>query len=503
MPGPVRPAEANVSATSTPHHGLQIGGQEVPGQRGEKATLLNPANNEPLATTAVGGRDDAKHAVEVAQKAFRESGWADTDGAQRARVLFRLGQLLSERVDEFSKLETMNQGKPLRESKADVLFAARTLEYMAGLADKVQGDSIPVPGERFDLTVREPIGVTVHISPWNYPLQLSVRSLAPALAAGNTAILKPASLTPLTGLAFARLAKEAGLPDGVLNVLVGPGREVGETLVQDPRVASVSFTGSLEVGRRIMELAASHVIPVTLELGGKSPNIVFPDADLDRAAKGVLYGIFLNAGQMCWAGSRLIVHRSIQEPFVAKVAELARKLRLGPGWEKDVDMGPLVSVDQQERVLGYVEKGKSEGAKLVTGGEKPKAGGLEKGNFVEPTIFTDAAPSMTIAKEEIFGPVLTTFAFDTFEEAMTLANDSVYGLFSGVWTKDLTTAHRAARSIQAGMVSVNEYPVTFPQTPFGGYKQSGIGWEQGVHALDFYTRTKNINIFFGAPRPKK
>lgn len=491
-----------MSSTELPkHYELFIGGREVPSSKGDKTTLLNPANREVLATAAVGGAEEARQAVEEAERAFR-SGWAETDGAHRARVLFRLGQLLTERAEEFSRLETLNQGKPLRESKADVLFAARTLEYMAGLADKVQGDSIPVPGERMDYTVREPIGVTVHIAPWNYPLQLSVRSLAPALAAGNTAVLKPATLTPLTALAFARLAKEAGLPDGVLNVLVGPGREVGETLVEDPRVASVSFTGSLEVGKRIMELASRHVRPVTLELGGKSPNIVFADADLERAARGVLYGIFLNAGQMCWAGSRLIVQRSVQEAFLGKLTELARKLKIGPGWEPGVEMGPLVSEDQMERVLGYVEKGQSEGARLVTGGHRAVAPGLEKGNFVEPTIFADARSDMAISREEIFGPVLTSLAFETFEEAMALANDSTYGLFSGVWTKDLATAHRAARHIQAGMVSVNEYPVTFPQTPFGGYKQSGIGWEQGIHALDFYTRTKNVNVFFGAPRKK-
>lgn len=487
---------------STKHYGMFVGGQEVPDSGAERATVLNPATNEPLATTSLGGKEDARHAVEVALKAFQSSGWADADGAHRARVLFKLGQLLAERVDEFSRLETMNQGKPLRESKADVLFAARTLEYMAGLADKVQGDSIPVPGERLDFTVKEPIGVTVHISPWNYPLQLSVRSLAPALAAGNTAVLKPATLTPLTSLAFARLAKEAGLPDGVLNVVVGPGREVGETLVEDPRIASVSFTGSSDVGRRIMELASRHVVPVTLELGGKSPNIVFADADLDRAAKGVLYGIFLNAGQMCWAGSRLIVQRSVEEAFLGKLVELARKLKLGPGYEPGVDMGPVVSKEQMDRVLGYVEKGKQEGAKLLTGGERATGDGLKKGNFVEPTIFSGADPEMTIAREEIFGPVLTTLAFDTFEEAIVLANATTYGLFSGVWTKDLTLAHRAARQIQAGMVSVNEYPITFPQTPFGGYKQSGIGWEQGIHALDFYTRTKNVNVFFGGSKKK-
>lgn len=492
-----------MSASETSkHYELFIGGKEVASSAGEKITLLNPATNEPLATATLGGREDARHAIEVAEQAFRSSGWADADGAHRARVLFKLGQLLTERAEEFSRLETLNQGKPLRESKADVLFAARTLEYMAGLADKVQGDAIPVPGERLDYTVREPIGVTLHIAPWNYPLQLSVRSLAPALAAGNTAVLKPATLTPLTALAFARLAKEAGLPDGVLNVVIAPGREVGESMVQDPRVASVSFTGSSEVGKRIMELASKNVVPVTLELGGKSPNVVFADADLDRAARGVLYGIFLNAGQMCWAGSRLIVQRSVQETFLAKLTELARKLKLGPGSEPGVEMGPLVSKDQMDRVLGYVEKGRSEGAKLVTGGSRATSAGLDKGNFVEPTIFSETKPDMTIAREEIFGPVLTTFAFDSFEQAMELANDTTYGLFSGVWTKDLTTAHKAARNIQAGMVSVNEYPVTFPQTPFGGYKQSGIGLEQGVHALDFYTRTKNVNVFFGAPRKK-
>ncbi len=489
---------AATSSGEMEHHDLYIGGKEVPSHDGTRITLRNPANNAPLASVAKGGREDARQAVEVAVRAFRETDWAGGDGAQRARTLLRLANLFAQRVDEFARLETMNQGKPLREARGDMLFAARTLEYMAGLADKMEGSTIPVPGDRIDYTLREPLGVTVHIAPWNYPLQLAIRSLAPALAAGNACVLKPASLTPLTALAFAKLAREAGVPDGILNVVVGSGAEVGEALVTDPRVASVSFTGSLEVGRRIMELASRHVIPVTLELGGKSPNVVFPDADLDRAAKGVVFGIFQNAGQMCWAGSRLLVHRSIQDTFLEKVTALARARRLGPGWEAGVEMGPLVSSEQVERVLGYVETGQAEGARLVTGGRRPAAPELAPGNFLEPTIFRDVAPEMRIAQEEIFGPVLAVLPFENFDEAMALANASSYGLYAGVWTRDLGTAHRAARALEAGMVSVNEYPVTFPQTPFGGYKQSGIGVEQGRRAWEFYTRVKNVSMFLAS-----
>jgi aldehyde dehydrogenase (NAD+) len=490
-----------MASTREGPRGMFLDGQELTTGEREHRTLLDPATGRPLATVSEGTRDDARAAVESALRAFETSGWPAPDGQRRGQVLGRIAQTLAQRWEEFARLETLNQGKPLRESKGDVLYAARTLEYYAGLADKVQGETIPVPGDRLDYTLREPLGVTVHIAPWNYPLQLAVRSLAPALAAGNAAVLKPASWTPLTALAFAKLATESGLPPGLLNVVPGPGREVGEALVTDRRVASVSFTGSPAVGRRIGELAASRVVPVTLELGGKGPNIVFSDADLERAARGVSFGIFLNAGQMCWAGSRLLVQEEVKERLLARVKELALKLKLGPGLEPGVEMGPLVTREHRAVVEGYVAKGVEEGAVPLVGGPGAAVpAGLEEGSFLPPTIFDAVSPGMTVAREEIFGPVLCALSFRTPDEALALANDSDYGLLAGVWTRDLSVAHRMARGLQAGMVSVNEYPVTFPQTPFGGYKQSGLGFEQGARALEFYTRQKNVNVNFSPPR---
>ncbi|MGI0133234.1 MAG: aldehyde dehydrogenase family protein, partial [Thermoplasmata archaeon] len=376
-------------------------------------------------------------------------------------------------------------------------------EYVAGLADKIEGSTIPVPGPRVDYTVREPLGVTVHIAPWNYPLLLAMRSVAPALAAGNSVVLKPASLTPLTALRFARLAAEAGLPDGLLNVVVGSGTEVGEALVDDPRCRSVSFTGSGEVGRRIAEIASRRVVPMTLELGGKSPVVVFPDADLDRAAKGIAFGVFGNAGQMCWAGSRLIVHETLHDALVTKVAAIANGLRLGPGTRENIDMGPLVSREQVDRVLGFVREATDSGATAVTGGRKVDSEDLAPGNFVAPTVLTGVESDQRVVREEVFGPVLSVLPFDTIDRAVELANATRYGLFAAVWTKDLLTAHTAARRLEAGMVCINESPNTFPQTPFGGYKESGIGFEQGQDAVLAYTRRKNILINLGASRPKK
>ncbi len=483
---------------------LQIGGSAVPPGTGEHRPVLDPATNRPVAEVAAGGADDARHAMEVAERAFRESGWGGDDGAKRARALRRLADRVEAAMDELARLETLSVGKTLKESKGDIGFVVRTLEYVSGLADKLEGESIPVPGSRLDYTLREPLGVTVHIAPWNYPLVLAVRSVAPALAAGNAVVLKPATLTPLTALRFAELAKEAGVPDGILNVVCGPGAAVGEALVDDPRCRSVSFTGSSEVGIGIARRAAPRLLPVSLELGGKSPVLVLPDADLDRAARGIGFGIFGNAGQMCWAGSRLVVHRSVHAPLLERLRTSAEALRVGPGLAPESEMGPLVSSGQLESVLGYIESARSEGATVAAGGVRPTDASLAGGNFLRPTILDGAAPKMKAVREEIFGPVLSVLPYDDLEEGIRLANDTRYGLFASVWTKELGAAHAVAARLEAGIVTVNEAPVTFPQTPFGGYKDSGLGFEQGSDVVRAYTRRKNVLVQLGGGgRPKR
>jgi aldehyde dehydrogenase (NAD+) len=486
-----------MAATLEASFDLVIGGKEQPGSTGERGTLLDPATNEPLARAAVGSRDDARAAMEAAERAFRESNWAADDGARRAKALWKLATLLEANTDSFARLETLNQGKPLREARVDIGYVVRTFEYFAGLADKVQGETIPVPGSRLDYTVHEPLGVTVHIAPWNYPLLLAMRSVAPALAAGNAVVLKPASLTPLTAVALARLAKDAGIPDGILNVVLGSGAEVGEALVLDARCRSVTFTGSGEVGGRLALLAASHLVPLTLELGGKGPVIVLPDADVDRAAKAIGYGIFGNAGQMCWAASRLLVHESVREPLVEKVRAIADRMKLGPGVQDGVEMGPLVSREQAAHVLEYVEDARTSGGQVIAGGSRPSDAALQAGNFVRPTVLADVPPTSRAVREEIFGPVLCVASFHDVDEAVRLANDTPYGLLAALWTRDLGSAHSVARRLESGMVVVNEAPTSFPQTPFAGVKGSGLGFEQGVRALEPFTRRKNVLLHLG------
>jgi len=482
--------------------GLVIGGVESNGTNGATEELLDPSTNRPFARVAVGAVDDARYAMQVAQAAFDAGEWAGGDGAKRAKALLRLAHLLDEQQEAFAALETRNMGKTLRESRVDVGFVVRTLEYVAGLADKVEGATIPVPGARFNYTVREPLGVTVHIAPWNYPLLLAMRSVAPALAAGNTVVLKPASLTPLTAVRFARLAGEAGLPNGVLNVVPGPGGRLGEALVRDPRCRSVSFTGSSEVGHRIAALAAERLIPATLELGGKSPVVVLPDADVERAARGIALGIFGNAGQMCWAGSRLIVHETLRSALLEKLRAIAEAMRLGPGTEDGVEMGPLVSREQEQRVLDYVRAARDDGGQVVTGGAKATGPSLADGNFVRPTVVADVPATSKAVREEIFGPVLSVFAYREPDEAVRLANETPFGLFAALWTRDLASAHHLARRLEAGMVVVNEPPLTFPQTPFGGFKESGLGNEQGLGVVASYTRTKNVLVNVAVPKRK-
>lgn len=475
-------------------HKLFIGGKWAEPSTGAYVNDLDPATNQPIAEVASAGAEDAKAAVEAAEAAFENPEWRGMDPSKRGRLLNQLGQGARDAFDEVARLESLDVGKPIREAKGDAAFVYKTLEYWAGMADKIQGETIPVPGNRLDYTLREPVGVTVHIAPWNYPLTLAVRGVAPALAAGNTVVLKPAQATPLTALKFAELAERAGFPPGVVNVVTGPGSTVGKALATHADVDAITFTGSLDTGRQVLEMAAKHVTPVTLELGGKNPNIVFPDADLDRALKGVVFGAYQNAGQMCWAGSRLLVHESIHADFVKKVADRATKMKLGPGLKDDTQMGPLVSKDQEKSVLDYVAVGKGEGAKLVAGGARADAPDLAAGNFVLPTVFDGVAPDMRIAREEIFGPILAASSFKTTDDLLGAANAVEFGLTAGVWTKDLKTAHGIAAKLECGMVSINEFPVTFPQTPFVGWKHSGLGHEQGLEAIRFYTRLKNVNV---------
>ncbi|HVL48560.1 MAG TPA: aldehyde dehydrogenase family protein [Candidatus Thermoplasmatota archaeon] len=476
---------------------MHIDGAWVPASGNRTYEVVSPVDGSVLAAVAKATRDDAANAVAAAERAFRDPAWRRMDPSERGRLLQRAALIARERADEIARLESTNQGKPLREAKADVLFAIATLEYYAGLADKIEGGVIPVSGPRFAYTLREPLGPTVHIIPWNYPFQLGVRSVAPALAAGNTVVAKPASQTPLTFLVLAEIFEKAGFPKGVFNVVTGSGSEAGAALAADGRVRGVVLTGSVETGQKLLAETARNLVPTTLELGGKSPNIVFPDADLDKAVKGAAFGIFLNAGQMCWAGSRLLLHESIHDAFVEKLAAFAKTWKLGNPLEKDTRMGPLVSKEHRERVESYVAVAEKEGAKLVLGGKRPEDPALAAGAFYGPTIFTDVAPASTLAREEVFGPVLAVMKFKDETDALRLANGVDFGLYAGVWTKDLARAHRVAADLESGQVAVNEYPVTFPQVPFGGLKRSGLGSEQGLSALEFYTRRKSVMMNLG------
>jgi len=475
-------------------HGLYIAGKWLTPGSEAQAEVLDPATNRPIARVASATKEDVDAAVHAARTAFESPDWRDLDPSKRGRLLWLLGQQVRDHFDELSRLESMNVGKPIREAKGDIAYVYKLLEYYGGLADKIQGDTIPVPGPRFDYTLREPLGVTAHIAPWNYPLLLASRGIAPALAAGNTVVLKPATLTPLTALRLGELATAAGFPPGVLNVIPGPGRAVGGALATHSDVDSVTFTGSTETGKQLLRIVSDRVVPTTLELGGKNPQIVLPDAKLDRAVQGALWGAFQNAGQMCWAGSKLLVHQDIASLFLSKLKDQTEKLRLGPGLREGVQMGPLVSREHAATVAKSIEEGVSGGAKVLVGGHRPEGPDLKDGNFLQPTIFEDPPHEARVAREEVFGPVLAAWRFSDLDEAIVQANDTPYGLAAGLWTQDVGRAHTIAKRLQAGMVSINEYPVTFPQTPFLGWKQSGLGQEQGVDAILFYTHVKNVLV---------
>lgn len=475
---------------------LYIDGDWTAAADGGELNTVNPATEEVYATVSEAGEKDVERSVEAASDVVkRDSEWRSLDPLDRAEYLDAFADALEEMEEEIITVESYDTGKTPFEASIDFDTTIDTFRYYAGWADKLEGETIPVPDNRLDYTKREPMGITAHIVPWNYPFQLAGRSLAPALACGNSAIVKPAPDTPLSALYYAKAAEKAGFPDGVLNIIPGDGPVVGDALARHTDVNHIAFTGSTEVGRQVMENAAQNVTDITLELGGKGPNIVFPDGDLEAATKGCQYGIFMNAGQMCWAGSRLLVHESIHDEFVDRMISRAENLPIGSGIDDDGRMGPLINAEQQEKVLNYIEIGKEEGATVATGGGIPDD--KDSGFFVEPTVFTGVTNDMTIAQEEVFGPVLFVIEFSDQEEAIEIANDSQYGLLAGIWTQDIDTAHTTADYLDYGMISINEFPVTFPQTPFGGYKESGYGREQGTEALQEYTQVKNINVNLG------
>jgi aldehyde dehydrogenase (NAD+) len=458
---------------------------------GKTMEVINPATEEVIATVASADKTDVDAAVQAARAAL-SGPWSALSARERGRLVRRIGERLLERVDEIARLETLHNGKPIFESRQiEVPAAAECFEYYGGWADKVMGETIPVKGNYLTYTLREPIGVVAAIVPWNFPLLLTAWKVAPALACGNTLVIKPASQTPLTAIALAEVAAEVGLPPGVLNVITGPGSSVGQAIVEHPGIDKIAFTGDTATGRAIMRSAADTLKKITLELGGKSPNIVLPDADLDAALRGATTGIFYGKGEVCAAGSRLLVDRSIKDQFMEKLAARTRKMVAGDPMDPKTRYGALASKKQLETVQRYVDTAKKEGAALVAGGDRVDIG-TGKGYFFQPTVFDNVTPEMTIAREEIFGPVLATIDFADLDEAIARANNTQYGLAAAVWTKDIKKAHYVARKLQAGTVWINTYNVYDTAAPFGGYKASGFGREMSAHALEHYTQVKSV-----------
>jgi len=474
---------------------LVIGGQSVDAADGQTFDIVNPANGAVIATAPLGGKEDVDRAVAAAQKAFEDpKGWASWAAGKRGRTLAKFAETIKRNSEELAQLESRNTGKPITSARGEIIGASLVFDYYAGAANKIYGQTIPVSKPGLDLTLREPIGVVGLIVPWNFPLLMASWKLGPALAAGNTCILKPASLSPMTALRVAELALEAGFPPGVINVVTGPGGSAGAALAAHPGVGKVAFTGETTTGQEIMRLASSNVKKVSLELGGKSPNVVFADADLERFAAESPYSVFDNCGQDCCARSRILVERSAHDRVVELFAEATRKVVVGDPADDKTEVGTLVSFKQRDRVRDYIEVGLGEGAQLVVGGVEPDDPALKGGAYLMPAVFDGVDNDMRIAREEIFGPVVAIIPFDSEADAIRLANATPYGLSGSVWSRDIGKALRTARGIQSGVLSVNSNSSVHTEAPFGGYKMSGIGRELGMAAIDLYTEIKNIFI---------
>src|SRR5215213_1153682 len=474
---------------------MVIGGESVEAADGQTFEVVNPATGETIATAPLGGKVDVDRAVEAAQKAFEDpKGWATWPAGKRGRSLAKLGELVKKNSEELAQLESRNAGKPITSARGEIAGVWLVFDYYAGAANKIYGQTIPVAKPGLDITLKEPIGVVGLIVPWNYPMYMASWKVAPALAAGNTAILKPASYTPLTAIRLGELALEAGIPAGVLNIVTGPGGTAGASIAAHPGIGKVAFTGETTTGQEIMRLASGNVKKISLELGGKSPNIVFADADLERFAKESPYSVFDNCGQDCCARSRILVERSAHDRVVALFAEATRSVKVGDPTDDATEVGSLVSAKQRDRVKDYIEIGQSEGATIVVGGTAPEDPMLAGGAYLLPTVFDGVSNDMRIAREEIFGPGVSGIPLDTEEEALRLANATPYGLSGSVWSRDIGKALRTARGLQAGVISVNSNSSVHTEAPFGGYKMSGIGRELVMSALELYTETKNVFI---------
>lgn len=474
---------------------MLIDGKWVPSHTGEFRDIINPANQKVIAHAPLADEEDTREAIEAARRAFDKGPWRKMSQVERGKVLLALARAIREHGGEFAQLETQNSGKPIRESRMDISEAADCFEFYGGLADKINGDVVPVPDPNiFAMVLREPVGVVGQIIPWNYPLLMAAWKLAPALATGNCCVLKPAEITPLTAFKLGELIKEVEFPDGVVNIINGLGPIAGMELAKSEQVDKIAFTGSTDVGKQLMTAAAGNVKKISLELGGKSPMIVFEDADFPISVEWAQFGIFMNQGQVCSATSRVFLHDKIHDRFVEELMRKAKMIKIGNPLDETTEMGPVASEKQLNKVMNYIEIGKKEGAEIVYGGGRIESGELKKGFYISPTIFTNVKNNMKVAQEEIFGPVLTVIKFRDEEEAIELANATRYGLAAGVFTRDINRAFRITKELRAGIVWVNSSQTCFNQLPWGGYKQSGFGRELGRYAVDEYTQLKQVTI---------